>query len=296
MSKLVVPLVLVACGSPQAAIDAPPDAPECTALAECVWLDDYQRHIVGSLAGERDITPGIRLAHRESVVERDAARAFLLAELSALGYDAQRQDYATGANVVARLEATGGDDRLIVVGAHFDSVPEGPGAADNATGVAIVLAAARYLRDVPVRQHPIAFVMFDEEELGLVGSRAYVRSLIQAQARVGAAHIFDMLSFDGDRDRTVELWSASSAIAAQYERQGPAAGTPIVRVAFSSSDHQAFLDSSMAATGIGEEFVSGDHTPHYHMATDTYANVDFGHLATVTHLALAVLEAALAAP
>jgi len=39
-----------------------------------------------------------------------------------------------------------------------------------------------------------------------------------------------------------------------------------------------------------------DHTPHYHKATDTCAMVSFAHLATVTHLALAVLETDVTAP
>ena len=42
-------------------------------------------------------------------------------------------------------------------------------------------------------------------------------------------------------------------------------------------------------TGVGEEFVGDDHTPHYHRATDTWERVDFDYLARTTRLALAVL-------
>jgi len=54
-------------------------------------------------------------------------------------------------------------------------------------------------------------------------------------------------------------------------------------------DHPSFLSRGFAATGVGEEFVGDDHTPHYHRATDTWERVDFDYLARTTRLALAVL-------
>lgn len=304
MSRRLLPIVaLVGCSSsPAPATDAPPtvdtappaDASVCEPLGTCDWLDAYQRHIVGSLAGEREISPGVTLLHRASPQERDAARQFLLDELTALGYAPVRDGYPTGANVLATLDATGGTGGTIIVGGHFDSVPAGPGAADNATGVAIVLAAARYLRDVPNRTHPVVFALFDEEEKGLIGSKAYTFKLQQEQADIHAVHIFDMLSFDGDGDRAVELWSPDATLVPLYELHGAAAQMPIQPVTFRFSDHQAFLDRGFPATGVGEEFVAEDHTPHYHQASDTYDQVSFEHLARVTHLALAVLEGSLA--
>jgi len=308
MSRVLALLPLVACSSapkdmqlvddamtPMIDTALPPDAAGCVPTGDCDWLVAYQRHIVGALAGHEDISPGVKLAHRASVVERNAARQFLLDELAALGITAQRQDYATGthtgANVIARLDATAGTGGTIVVGAHFDGVPAGPGAADNATGVAIILATARYLKDLPTRKHPIVFALFDQEELGLIGAKEYVKTLTPAD--IHGAHIYDMLSFDGDGDHAVELWSPSASLLALYQAHGPAANTPISSVTFASSDHQAFLDAGIPATGVGEEFVGNDHTPNYHKATDTYENVSFDHLARVTHLALIVLDAEL---
>ena len=275
--------------------DAPPlgdDAPAGD------WLVDYQRRIVGSLSGEREIAPGVTLAHRASVAERNATRKFLLDELTALGYAPTQQSYTSGnnagANVVARLDATSGTGGVIIVGGHFDSVAAGPGAADNATGVAIVLAAARHLKEVPDRQHPVVFVLFDQEELGLIGSKAYVPTL--AGTDVAGVHIFDMLSFDGDGDHAVELWSPASSLATAYSQAGAVAGMPISSVTFASSDHQSFINAGLTATGVGEEFVGGDHTPNYHKATDTFENVSFDYLSRVTHLAWAVLESQVRAP
>jgi Peptidase family M28 len=303
---LLAVLPLVACSStpkdqppvddaPAQEVDAalPPDAAGCAPTADCDWLVAYQKRIVGALSGNEDIAPGVKLLHRASVAERNAARQFLMDEFTALGLTPMRHDYTTpsytGANVIARLDATAGTGETIIVGAHFDGVSAGPGAADNATGVAIVLATARYLKDLPVRNHPVVFALFDQEELGLIGSKEWVKTLTPAQ--IHGAHIFDMLSFDGDGDHAVELWSPSASLLAVYQTHGPAANTPISAVTFQYSDHQAFLDAGIAATGVGEEFVANDHTPHYHKATDTYANVSFDHLARVSHLALAVLDA-----
>jgi hypothetical protein len=294
-------VLLAACGSSSSkpaadapiAVDAPPDASTCTPLGACDWLTEYQRRIVGALSGNIDAEPGVRLAHRASTGERNIARRFLLDELTALGYTPRRHDYTSGslagANVIADLDANAGTGGTIIIGAHFDSVPAGPGAADNATGVAMVLAAARYLREVPTRSHPVTFALFDQEEIGLVGSREYVKTL--TPSAIKGAHVFDMLSFDGDGDHAVELWSPSPALQTAYETHAAAAGTPISSVPFQYSDHQAFLDAGIPATGVGEEFVAMDHTPHYHKATDTFENVSFDHLARVTHLMLVVLDA-----
>jgi hypothetical protein len=269
-----------------------PDASVCVPLSQCDWLDGYQRHIVGALAGAEDIKPGVKLAHRETISERDIARQFVLDELTALGYTPTRHDYSfagmMGANVLARLESTSGSGSLIVIGAHFDGVATGPAAADNATGVAIVLAAARYLRTVSTREHPVVFALFDQEELGLIGSQAYAATLVPADVK--SVHVFDMVSFDGDGDRAVELWSPTTGLAQLYQQYGTAAGMPVSVVAFNSSDHQAFLDRGLKAVGVSEEFVGGDHTSNYHKATDTYENINFDYLERVTQLAFTALE------
>jgi hypothetical protein len=310
MARLAFVLSLVAaCGSTPPAevkgdaaeqpdMTVTPDASVCVPLSACDWLDGYERHIVAALAGAEDVTPGVKLAHRASVGERNAARQFILDELTALGYTPMRVDYNLGgnigANVLARLDATTGSGDLIVIGAHFDGVPEGPAAADNATGVAIVLAAARYLRTVSTREHPVGFALFDQEELGLIGSQAYAATLLPADVK--SVHIFDMVSFDGDGDHAVELWSPTTALAALYQQHGAVAGMPVTAVSFDSSDHQSFLDRGLQTAGVSEEFVGGDHTSNYHKSTDTYENINFDYLSRVTHLAFRVLEADTRAP
>lgn len=62
--------------------------------------------------------------------------------------------------------------QVLLVTAHFDAVPNSPGADDDGSGVATVLEMARVLRDRPM-QRTVRFVLFNLEEVGLVGSRQY---------------------------------------------------------------------------------------------------------------------------
>lgn len=75
-------------------------------------------------------------------------------------------------NITVDLPGTDLKDEVLVVGAHFDAVPMGPGADDNATGTAAALELARVLKDFPTRR-TIRIAFFNLEEVGLVGSSAY---------------------------------------------------------------------------------------------------------------------------
>ena len=94
-------------------------------------------------------------------------------------------------NVIA--ETHGGDpNKVIVVGAHLDSVGTGPGINDNGSGSAAILEIAEQLRRRASPKNKIRFIWFSAEESGLLGSEAYVASL----PRASAAEIAAMLNFD----------------------------------------------------------------------------------------------------
>lgn len=112
----------------------------------------------------------------------DAAAAWILGELEELGLQATRQPFTLRtrpavafANVEGRTAAAD-DAPLLLIGAHYDSVPGSPGADDNGSGVVAALALARRLsaRQLPIQ---LGFVFFDAEELGMVGSRHYAEAL-----------------------------------------------------------------------------------------------------------------------
>ena len=112
----------------------------------------------------------------------EGRRAFIAAQLDRMGVPYERMGFDTvrvrgeradtvrGENLIVRL---GTGPRRVVVGAHFDAVPGSPGANDNGAGVAVLLGLAQELRD-RAWHVTVELCFFDQEERGLVGSRAYV--------------------------------------------------------------------------------------------------------------------------
>jgi microcompartment protein CcmK/EutM len=149
---------------------------------------------VGVLAG--DIGP----REATSPSYRRAAR-FVEEQLRSLGYDVARQELRAPAgvswgvpvkegrtwNVVARPTGLRPEQPHLVVGAHLDTVPQAPGAEDNASGVAVMLDVARLAAAGGTRL-PVVFVAFAAEEprgtgddLHHFGSRAMVARLDPAE-------------------------------------------------------------------------------------------------------------------
>jgi Zn-dependent M28 family amino/carboxypeptidase len=92
-------------------------------------------------------------------------------------------------NVLAEM-ATAGSGPLIVVGAHLDSVPEGPGINDNGSGSAAVLEAALRLAREPAQTRTrLRFAFWSAEERGLVGSRHHVAALSEEERRNIAVYL-----------------------------------------------------------------------------------------------------------
>ncbi len=84
----------------------------------------------------------------------------------------QKKITRNSSNVIASLEGSEYPQEVLAITAHYDSVPQGPGAYDNLSGVAIVLGlAAHFKENRPKRS--IKFILFGAEEVGLKGSRAF---------------------------------------------------------------------------------------------------------------------------
>lgn len=86
----------------------------------------------------------------------------------------QEEVTRTSRNVEARIQGSDRADEILTLTAHYDSVPEGPGAYDNMAGAAIIMEVCRYLKE----HHPrrtVEFVWFGAEEKGLLGSRHYIK-------------------------------------------------------------------------------------------------------------------------
>lgn len=104
-------------------------------------------------------------------------------------------------NLICSLPGT--TDSIIIVGAHFDHVPIGEGAADNWSGAALLPSLYQSLQDRP-RRHTFLFIGFTDEEKGLVGSSYYARQLKPAQ--VGQTRA--MVNLDTLGLSTTKVWES----------------------------------------------------------------------------------------
>ncbi len=253
-----------------------------------------QQEIVSRLAGAAEIRPGVRLANRFSVENKQEARTYLVAVLKRFGFDAKRQAYGTagGENIYAVLPCGRPGAEAVVLGAHYDSVQRGPGANDDATGVAAVMLVATQMRRVARRTRDLYFVFFDEEERGLRGSRAFAQMLADEKRPVFAAHTIDQMGWDSNHNRAIELELPYDGVTEVYRAAAKALQMPIViyTTTEAGSDHSAFRRLGFKAVGITEEYHHNDTTPFIHTAKDVFSTIDFAYLASTTRLLTEVMK------
>lgn len=170
---------------------------------------------------------------------------------------------STSQNVVA--DARPGAGRVLLVGAHLDSVHEGPGINDNGTGVVAVLEIARALRRLAPNR-PVRFAFWGAEEFGLFGSSAYARTAELAE--IDGYLNFDMLgSRRPQRLRQVYDGAFAGSWLDYFEGRGLRAN----RIDLGgSSDHAPFEQRGIPTGGL---FAGTDRC--YHARCDRVANIDF---------------------
>jgi len=130
---------------------------------------------------------------RVQAAERDRARTYLKTVLTQSRAQVTEQAITGGANLVADWPGTDPKAGMVLVGAHYDTVPNSPGADDNATGAATLLEVGRLLGDRPTPR-TLRLVFFDLEEIGLVGSTAYTEVPTNLK-NLRAALILDMIGY-----------------------------------------------------------------------------------------------------
>jgi Zn-dependent M28 family amino/carboxypeptidase len=227
-----------------------------------------------------------------------AARDFLEGSFAAMGLEVARVETDDGAFHVVDLfvDIPGASDSLVLLGAHYDA---GFAAAnDNSTGVAVLLEAARVLRGVPL-EHTVRIVAFDLEELGLVGSSAYVDA-------VSLTDHVAMVNVDGcgvtsptqpstpglplpetgnflvalANEPSIELSATAGALASQLDLVDvqiidvPGDGTaPLVgALGAGGSDHAPFWVAGIPAVSLSDNQPARD--PDYHTAGDDLDGID----------------------
>ena len=203
-------------------------------------------------------------------------------------------------NVIAELPGRN-TNNVVMAGAHLDSVTEGPGINDNGSGSAAILETALMMAKVKP-ENTIRFAWWGAEELGLVGSTAYVAELSQAERdRIALYLNYDMVGspnyvffvYDGDNSDATGAPAGplgSAAIEKLYEGFYSARNIPFKGTDFSGrSDYGPFIATGVdipsgglftGAEGIKTAQEAGlwggtagiQYDPCYHLACDTFAN------------------------
>ncbi|WP_395245397.1 M20/M25/M40 family metallo-hydrolase [Agromyces sp. MMS24-K17] len=164
-------------------------------------------------------------------------------------------------NVIAQTP-TGRTDRVVMAGAHLDSVPAGPGINDNGSGSAALLEIALQMHDLGIQpRNAVRFAWWGAEEAGLIGSQAYVDSLTPRQQKDLALYLnFDMIGspnparfiYDGDGDAFgIEGPNGSDGIEGVFEDYFASQGLATEPTAFDGrSDYDAFITAGIPAGGL----------------------------------------------
>lgn len=243
--------------------DARPSAEEIGKFSKKRAMKDVRK-----LAG--DIGVRVRTTRAEKKGARYIARRF-----RSMGYNTNVQKFHVDDGVSRNVVAWWPGSRRypLIVGAHMDSVPDSPGANDNASGVAVVLENARLFAGTRQAEW-VRFVAFGSEEYGTdgrhhVGSEKFVRRL----QRKGRKRLPGMVSVDMVADgRPLIVGNsgiAEDAVAKMLYRDLKRAKIGVTyQTSCDCSDNGPF-----ERAGIPAGFMYSGDEPDYHASTDTPANL-----------------------
>lgn len=217
-------------------------------------------------------------------------------------FPAYHQKKVTGVNIVGLLPAEIPNDSFVIFSAHYDHIGVGRdlalnkdfrsdddiynGANDNASGVAALLELAQYYSNLAGRRYNLLFIAFAGEELGMVGSSAYVKKTylkvikaminLEMLGRPGTGGCY-IISFGNRKlkNQLNENLKRSTGEEKDFFRSDPYYGEELVY----RSDHYPFTRKvknafTIMATSPTDEF--------YHTVDDEYETIDFDFLLTAT--------------
>ena len=277
-------------------------------LAALSLLDLKPPNIVPASAPDAEFSSERAMKHLQVIAQRahpigspenDDVRNYLVQELTVLGANPRVQNTTavnnprrnliiagTVNNVVAKLEGTANSKSVLLVG-HYDSVPTGPGAADDGAAVAALLETLRALKAGPPLKNDVMFLFTDGEEAGLLGAHAFVDEDPSAR-QVGV-----VLNFEARGNRGPSIMFETSPgngwLVGEFAKAAPhplanSATYDIYRYLPNDTDFSAFKRAGTA--GLNFAFIEGVIT--YHTQLDTVENIDHRSLQHQGSYALAL--------
>ena len=207
-------------------------------------------------------------------------------------------------NTVAEIPGSDPRAGYVLAGAHLDSWHAADGATDDATGVAVVMEAARILKTLGVKpKRAIRFALWSGEEQGLLGARAYVRDRLATrpeptdpqqrelprslrrptwpiQRLPEHAQLHGYFNYDGGSGRVVGISAQENAAVvpifrAWMEPLADLGATVVTMNNEGSTDHVAFDEHGLPAfCFIQDDLDYGTRTHHTQLDTYDYAKRD----------------------
>lgn len=130
------------------------------------------------------------------------------------GFEVERHDYGTGINVIGKRAGLDKPDEQVIISAHYDHIANCPGADDNATGVAAVLETARVVAQAKLSR-TLVLACWDQEELGLLGARAYASRAKQNGDHIIAMTSLEMIGYKNDAPNSQKIPAGFEVLFAQ---------------------------------------------------------------------------------
>ncbi|MDY8135806.1 M28 family metallopeptidase [Aquimarina sp. 2201CG5-10] len=257
---------------------------------------NVQKDVVAKLTGHLPIKGKKKLKSRSSNSERKITADYLFNSLKDVGLKAKKHSYNVqdkkgtqynGVNIYAEIPATNDSDEYIVIGAHYDTVEDSPGAVHNATGVAIAFYVASKLAKLPERKRNFIVVFFDHWKSNMIGCRRFTKKLKDDKYNIHSMHRSDYMGWDNDEDRAIELLASNISLESVYRNESP---VPIYKRTVATPESRFFANFGFETVTLTAELKNADNSPFVRQSMDKYTTVNFKYLASTTDIVFKVMQ------
>jgi Zn-dependent M28 family amino/carboxypeptidase len=237
--------------------------------------------------------------------ELEQAAQYIQREFSKIGLEVKEDSFQwegkTHKNILGVKRGKASPDRVVILGAHYDTVPGSPGADDNASAIAVLLEVARNIQAISLGS-TLKLIAFGLEEYGYVGSLHYADKAKRGGEEIHGMISLEMVGFTGARQdypayMDPKYYPAVGDFIGIVGNENSKALLEVVRRTFKSQIPQLpFEFLVVPGNGVGmEEVRLSDHSPfwdqgfpallvtdtaflrnpNYHLPSDTIETLDF---------------------
>ena len=265
-------------------------------MMDCISIENLRKHVLNIHFDRNPFDRSFELEQAAQCIQSEFLKLGL--EVNEDHFQWEGKSYK---NIVAEKKGMTSPHRVLILGAHYDTVPGSPGADDNASAIAVLLEVARNIQAVSLGC-TVRFIAFCLEEYGYIGSAHYVESLKKGKDEILGMISLEMVGFTGPRqnyppylnpkyypnvgdfiaiignERSKEL---SGKVCQSFKAHiselpleflvvpGNGEGMEEVRL----SDHSSFWDQGISALMVTDTAFL--RNPNYHRPTDRIETLDF---------------------